>query len=399
MSDRHASCSLGARLTRRALLRLAAVGGGATLLGACQAAPPAPAAAPTAAPAASPAASTDWEQRWNALVEAARREGTVVVSGPPTPEVRANLTARFKERFGIDVEYIGGRRGDLAIRLESERAAGLYTVDVIIGGAYTIASKFYPERWIAPIRPILIHPDAADGSKWRRGRIWFIDPDDAYALRLLNSVSPFLAVNTTRIAPDEIRSAYDLLNPRYRGLIAQDDPTVSGTGSNTAAFLNDRLGEDYIRRLYGDQQVQFTRDRRQLSDWLGRATYPIVINPNEADVLGPLVRDGFPIHVIPGLPEVPPSVTAGSGVVVLLHPAPHPYAAQLLINWLITQEGMHLYARAERGVPTRTDVDDSWAPRYQVPQPGVEYFDTFDWEFTLADRTAIMEKIKALRGG
>ncbi len=399
MSDRHASCSLGARLTRRALLRLAAVGGGATLLSACQAAPPAPAAAPTAAPAASPAASTDWEQRWNALVEAARREGTVVVSGPPTPEVRANLTARFKERFGIDVEYIGGRRGDLAIRLESERAAGLYTVDVIIGGAQSIATKFYPERWIAPIRHLLIHPDATDSSKWRGGRIWFIDPDDAYALRLLNSVSPILAVNTTRIAPDEIRSAYDLLNPRYRGLIAQDDPTVSGTGSNTAAFIHARLGEDYVRRLYGDQQVQFTRDRRQLSDWLGRATYPIVINPNEADVLGPLVRDGFPIHVIPGLPELPPSITAGSGVVVLLHPAPHPHAAQLLINWLITREGMDLYARAERGVPTRTDVDDSWAPRYQVPQPGVEYFDTFDWEFTLADRTAIMEKIKALRGG
>jgi iron(III) transport system substrate-binding protein len=399
MSDRHASRSLGARLTRRALLRLAAVGGGVVLLSGCQAVPPAPAAAPTAAPAASPPAGADWEQRWNALVEAARKEGTVVVSGPPTPDVRANLTARFKERFGIDVEYIGGRRGDLVTRLEGERAAGLYTVDVIIGGAYTIAARFYPERMIAPIRPILIHPDATDSSKWRRGRIWFIDPDDAYALRLLNSVSPVLAVNTTRIAPDEIRSAYDLLNPRYRGLIAQDDPTVSGTGSNTAAFIHDRLGEDYIRRLYGDQQVQFTRDRRQLSDWLGRATYPIVINPNEADVLGPLVRDGFPIHVIPGLPELPPSVTAGSGVVVLLHPAPHPHAAQLLINWLITQEGMDLYARAERGVPTRTDVDDSWAPRYQVPQPGVEYFDTFDWEFTLADRTAIMEKIKAFRGG
>jgi iron(III) transport system substrate-binding protein len=395
--------TLDAKLDRRGLLRLAALGGGAAVLAACQA----PASSPTPSASGGPAAtapsasagSGDWERRWNELIEAARKEGTVVVSGPPTPDVRANLTARFKERFGVDMEYIGGRRGDLAVRLEAERAAGLYTVDVIIGGAQSIAVKFYPDKMIAPIRPILIHPEATDTTKWRTGRIWFIDPDDAYALRLVNNVSPVLGVNTQRIRPDEIKSAQDLLNSRYRGLIAQDDPTVSGTGSNTAGYIQERLGEDYIRRLYVDQQVQFTRDRRQLADWLGRGTYPIVVNPNEADVLGPLIHDGFPIHVIPSLADLPASVTAGSGLAVLLDPAPHPNAARLLINWLAMREGNDVYSRAERGVPLRSDVDDSWAPEYQVPKPGVDYFDTYNWEFTRGDRTHVMEKIKSWRGG
>jgi iron(III) transport system substrate-binding protein len=404
---------LDVTVDRRALLRLAALGGGAALVGAGQSAAPAPAPAPAAAPAprtaaqptaaaatgAPAAAAASWEQRWNALVEAARKEGTVVLSGPPTPDVRTQVTARFKERFGIDVEYLGGRRGDLVVRLEAERAAGLYTVDVIIGGAQTIAARFYPDKMIAPIRPVIIHPEALDPSKWRTGKLWFIDPEDAYAFRLVNNVSPVLGVNTERMRPDEIKTAQDLLNPRYRGLIAQDDPTVSGTGSNTAGYLQERLGEDYIRRLYVDQQVQFTRDRRQLSDWLGRGTYPIVVNPNEADVLGPLVKDGFPIHVIPSLPDLPASVTAGSGLVVLLDPAPHPNAARLLVNWLAMREGHEVYARAERGVPLRSDVDDSWAPEYQIPKPGLDYFDTYDWEFTLGDRTAVMDKIKAWRGG
>jgi iron(III) transport system substrate-binding protein len=397
-----------ALLARRELLRLAALGGGAALLGACQA--PAPGAAPApatstavatgSAPAPSaPTAGGDWEKRWNDLIEAARREGSVVLSGPPTPAVRTDVTARFKERFGIDVEYLGGRRGDLVVRLQSERAAGLYTVDVVIGGAQTIAVEFYPAKMIAPIRPALIHPEATDPAKWRPGRLWFIDPDDAYVLRLVNNVSPMLGYNTTKVAPDEIKTAQDLLNPRYRGLIAQDDPTVSGTGSNTAAYIRSRLGDDFIRRLYADQQVQFTRDRRQLSDWLGRATYPIVINPNEADVLGPLVRDGFPIRIAAGLPDLPANVTAGSGLTILLDPAPHPNAARLLVNWLAMREGNEVYARAEGAVPLRADVDPVWAPEYQIPKPGVEYFDTYDWDFTLADKATVSERIKAWRGG
>ena len=57
------------------------------------------------------------EQDWNQLIEGARREGKVVVSGPPNPDVRRDLPARFKKRFGIPLEYIGGRSSVLAGKL------------------------------------------------------------------------------------------------------------------------------------------------------------------------------------------------------------------------------------------------------------------------------------------
>lgn len=408
--------------TRRRFLATLTIGAGAALLAACQAqsppapsepakpaAPPAekaplskvegPAAAPAKdAPAAATKAPADWEKQWQELIEAAKKEGKVVLSGPPTPEVRTQVPARFKERFGIEVEYLGGRRGELVVRLASERAAGVYTVDVVVGGAQTIATEFYPQKLIDPIRPILIHPEVTDPTKWRPGKIWFIDPDDTYALRLVNSVSPILAINTSKVKPEEIKSSKDLLDPKFKGLIGQDDPTVSGSGSNLAAYLNQQLGEEFIRKLYVDQRAQFTTDRRQLSDWLGRGVAPIVINPNDADVIEPLLRDGFPISVIQNLPDLPANVTAGSGVMILLNKAPNPNAAKLLVNWLASKEGMETYSKAEKGVPLRTDVDDSWAHDYQIPKPGVKYFDTYDWQFTLSDKATISKKIKAMLG-
>src|SRR5688500_7640768 len=68
-------------LSRRQFLHAAALVGGAAALGACQGS--APAAPPTTSqPTSAAGGAAEWEQQWNALVEAARRERTVVFSGP-----------------------------------------------------------------------------------------------------------------------------------------------------------------------------------------------------------------------------------------------------------------------------------------------------------------------------
>src|SRR5690349_20147188 len=90
----------GGRVSRRSFLRTAALGSGAVLALGCQssASPagqagaggrgtPSGGAVATAGPASGGAAG-GWEARWNELVEAAKAEGALVISGPPTPEVR-----------------------------------------------------------------------------------------------------------------------------------------------------------------------------------------------------------------------------------------------------------------------------------------------------------------------
>src|SRR5262245_21027641 len=142
-------------------------------------------------PATSGASGAAWEQAWNDLIAAARREGTVVVLGPPTPELRQRMPAAFRQRFGITVEYTGQPSGDFAARLASERSAGIYTADIVISGSNSmyevLAGRGQVENgsmgMLAPLRPVLILPEVLDTSKYRMGKLVFMDPAGEYVYR------------------------------------------------------------------------------------------------------------------------------------------------------------------------------------------------------------------------
>ena len=384
-------------LGRRAFLRALVLGSNAMLLGACQEKMPPTLPAPAAPRALAPAAAAPgagWEQAWGELISAARSEGRVVVSGPPTPTVRTDLPAAFKNRFDVELEYLGGNTSELMTRIEAERASGQYTVDAILGGSQTLYTRAYPAKLLDPIPPVLIHPEATDPTRWTLGRLWFMDPEQQYILRLANQVGTGVTVNTQYVPPDALRSWYDLLQPRYRGQISAYDPTVAGQGWPVAAYLLQMLGEDYVRALYQDQQPGLTRDYRQLGDWIARGTYPISLGVGTRDIES-LQQDGFPIVRLRDFPEAPSNITAGFGLAALLGGAPHPNAARLFVNWVAMREGNEVFTRAEGIVSTRADVDNSWAPPDNVPQPGVDYFDTYGWEYTLNEFTP--EKLAQIR--
>src|SRR3954453_20058168 len=124
---------------------------------------------------------------WDKLVADAKKDGKVVIIAPPDPQVRENIPAAFKAKYGITVEYLGGRSSDTAARLRTERASGLYSVDAALSGMLTMASIFYTEKMLEPLRPILLDPEVTDGSKWKTGKPWFIDPEDKYILRLFST--------------------------------------------------------------------------------------------------------------------------------------------------------------------------------------------------------------------
>jgi ABC-type Fe3+ transport system substrate-binding protein len=396
-------------VNRRAFLRLLGLGSGGALLAACQAPGPSSPSAPSAPAGAAPAAAAGatggtaarpgWQAEWDALVEAAKREGTLVVSGPPTAEVRTQLPAAFKRRFGIDLEYLGGRTGDLITRLQAERAADQYTLDAMIAGASTLYYQAYPGGMLDPIPPMLIHPEATDPAGWVRGAPWFMDPEQQYILRLANQVSMLVAVNTQHVRAEEVGTFQDLLDPRFRGKISSQDPGVSGQGSANAAYLLHLFGEDYVRTLYQDQQVGVSREERQIADWMARGIYPISLGMRANDI-ETLRGEGFPIAVVlRGAKSGPPSVSAGFGLTALVNRAPHPNAAKLFINWIAMREGNETYNRAEVGVSTRADVDNSWAPDYIVPKPGEEMVDLYGWEWMQQSRNPDhLERLKRLAG-
>ena len=337
------------------------------------------------------------EKEWNQLIAAARREGKVVVSGPPNPDIRRELPAKFKERFGIDLEYIGGRTSVLAGRLRLERRVGHYTVDVSISGTETAATIFYAEKMIEPLRPLLL-PEVRDPTKWKGKKIWFYDPENKYILQLIRYVSSPLSINTRYVKPEEFKSFKDLLNPKWKGKISASDPTIHGSGGSIATMLHLTFGEEFVKRLYIGQKVQLSRNGRQLADWLARGIYPVSLSTGGSR-LQRLQNDGFPVESISKLDDMPGYIGGGGySKVSIFKPRPHPNAGRLFVNWLASKEGLEAYARGQLHPTTRVDIDESFVPPHVIiPKPGENYFE-FDWDFIHKHKKRVISRMGELLG-
>jgi len=108
----------------------------------------------------------------------------------------------------------------------------------------------------------------------------------------------------------------------------------------------------------GDQQLVATQDRRQLYDWVIRGQYPIAIGTDPGERTR-YVSQGVDVSYVKPLLSDERSAFLfdhGSGAVGLFNRAPHPNAAKVLINWLLSQEGQAVYAQRTGYNSRRTDV-------------------------------------------
>ena len=296
--------------------------------------------------------------------------------------------------FGITLEYVSARSTDAATKLRAERLASIYSVDAGLAGVQTMATVFYREKMLDPLKPLLILPEVADGSHWKNGTLWFSDPEQQYVLRIFNTVTRAFAVNTREVRPQELRVARDLLDSKWKGRIAFMDPTVSGTGSNQAAQLYVQFGEDFVKRLLLDQKPLISRERRQLTDALARGTHPIAFGAEDGE-LQRLREEGLPVTGMFGLEDMQRSLSSGDEVGIFNH-APHPNAARIFVNWIASKEGTETFGHALGMVSARNDSDESVFMPQVIPRPGTEYFDPSSWEFPVTTKEKVRLRLKEL---
>lgn len=315
-------------------------------------------------------AAPSWQAEWERVLEAAKQEGVVSVLGTTGVEVRDALTLPFQKEYGIRVDYFGGSGSRQAARVSAERRAGTYAWDIFVGGTTTGLVSLIPIKAFDPMEPALILPDVKDPKNWRGGGIEFVDPGRQMAVMTPTHRVIFI-VNSTTVDPNSFKSYKDLLNPKWKGQIATDDPRRSGPGqaSFTFFYLHPDLGPNFIRAL-AQQELAVFRDPSQLVNLVGQGKYPILIGPRDT-MLADAIKRNLPISIVdPSKIREGSDVSPASGSVAIFNQAPHPNATKIYINWLLSKEGQMHHARALGSVSDRLDVPHDYAEPWKVPQPG-----------------------------
>jgi iron(III) transport system substrate-binding protein len=302
--------------------------------------------------------SADWEK----IVEAAKKEGKVVASIPPSPELRKLMEIAFARTFGIGVEFVPARGGAIIQRMVSEAKTGVQYFDLHIGGTESVVTGLLPENILEPVEPYFILPEVKDPKQWWGGHIW-IDNAKRFIYNFVAYQTVSLWTNPNEYKPAEFKSFDDLLNPKLQGRIGISDPRTPGSGSSMWSYMHYIKGEEYLRKLVA-QKLFVTRDLRLLADNLAKGKIAITSGIGYSEFY-PFIKANLPVVPL-SVPKEGLCVSGGYGHLTILKNAPHPNATRVFVNWLLGRDGQEIFSRG-MGVGTRRlDIDTKWLTEFGV---------------------------------
>ena len=345
-------------------------------------------------------AQDDWQAgggpAWQRTLDAARAEGKVVIAVSNSGLARP-MAAAFERATGIKAEFLTGVFADIFAREAREARAHHVTLDVIISGGSELL--FLREGLLEPVRPQLMLPQVTGSKYWTDGKIRWLDDAHEYLFEASNWVHGWPLINTSLVDPKMLHSWKDLMQPKFKGKIASEDPSHGGPGGQAAAsYLASTFGMDFVKNLYIGQKVTYTRDPRQLVEWVARGTYAVALGA----VQGPVeefLSQGITQLDVPYLADGPGDLIGGFSVLKQLKGAPHPNAARVFMNWYASRPGQEVYSRVTLEPSTRTDVKVAAVPAYVIPRPGVHYPDFYKEDWYVNTRPKVAAAIVQALGG
>ena len=265
----------------------------------------------------------------NALYEAAKKEGTAVwyTSLIVNQAVRPLVEAFQKKYPGVTVKYARADSGPNAIKVIDEARAGKVVGDVFDGIA--TAPPLLKAELVAPFTP-------SDVGKYPPE---MRDPDGRWNALVVYFLTP--GINTQIVGKDEIKTAQDLLNPKWKGKIAWSTDPWSGCAVYVGSVLQ-TMGEDkgmaFLRALAKQDIINVDATNRAILDQVILGQYPIALSifNHHAEISA---QKGAPVAWLKTEPISAPFHSIG-----LVKNAPHPDAGKLLIDFLLSEEGQKTFA-------------------------------------------------------
>jgi iron(III) transport system substrate-binding protein len=269
------------------------------------------------------------------LVERAKQEGTVVLYTSLAPTESKPLAEAFEKKHGIKVELWRALSDKVVQRAITEAQARKNAVDVIetngpememIAREKLLAEFHSPHIADLPAAAIPAH------------RTWFPDRMNFFVV----------AYNTAKVQRSEIPSSYEgFLDPKWKGRIG-----IEATDSEWMATLIKKWGPekgmDYFRKLSA-MKPDVRKGHVLLAELIAAGEVPVGLTVYNSNVES-MKKRGAPIDFVP----VEPVAARPQGIGVARN-APHPNAALLFADFVLSPEGQRLFESMGR-VPASTKV-------------------------------------------
>jgi iron(III) transport system substrate-binding protein len=315
-----------------------------------------------------------WEDDWSKALNAASKEGKVAVAGAPGKPYR-DVVGAFEKKFpNITLEYQGFTPADFVPRFYKERQANKFLWDIYFNGPTTFDVEAKKAGDLLPLRPVFILPEVADEKAWYGGfQNAFLDKEKQFIFSFQTEIGAQAYINRELVSEKELNSVEALTDPKWKGKIAVYDPRIDGAGNGRIAVWIGVFGEEFVKSLL-KQDVGLTRDRRQLVEWVVRGKYPIGVAVSPP-VLYQLQQQGVGSNVKPlGTSQTRGAyrLSSTNGVVRLINKSPHPNAATVFVNWLLSKEGQTVWVKNTGEATRRLELHGLGG---DPPKPGGVYFD------------------------
>ena len=247
----------------------------------------------------------------------------------------------FQKKYPkIKVTSVVGRGFQLGQRVMSERRGEKYIPDLCITGNVTPLTVFHKAKILEPIKPLLLLPEIVNEANWFEGKHHYNDPENRYIFVFEGTPrAGDITFNTKLVNAAEIRSYWNLLDPKWRGKIVTIDPLVAGPINTPQIFFykHPELGPEFLRRLYAETNMTIVRSDDQLMDWLSSGRHALGFGARDVDKA---IAQGLPINqFVPNHMKEGASLATYNGTLSFFNRAPHPNAAKVAVNWLLSKEG------------------------------------------------------------
>ena len=270
------------------------------------------------------------------IVEGAKKEGVLVVYTSMTVDQMQKILDAFKARYPFIQTTMFRAVGErLLTKIMTEAQTGKYDFDVVQSAesqAYFLKKKNLLQKYISPETKNIQKP--------------FFDPEGYWtAVYIMPNV---IAYNTRMLKRNEVpKTDEELLHPKWNGKIGMDH-----TKPEWFAWKLKQMGEErgltYMRKL-GAQEFQLYAGLSVITNLLVAGEFPLVLNTYLHNV-EEVKRKGAPVDWLVQDPVFTKFQPLGIG-----SKAPHPNAAKLFSDFVLSEEGQKIIASFGR-VPTRRGV-------------------------------------------